>query len=140
MDFPRASDRAARVSALPTFRPQLREAVAADLWRSQMKGVPRQPIRHQEVRQSFVCDLSGRGPAWFDSRHMKAGHRGRSPLSIAITYALTGALIVIVPVTKGEQPKSKEGDNKNRECRDKNDAHNRRQFDLEDSVRLIEFI
>jgi len=66
--------------------------------------------------------------------------QGSLPLSIAIAYALTGALIMIVPIAKGEQPKSKEGDDKNRECGDKNDAHNRRQFDLKDNVRLIEFI
>jgi hypothetical protein len=47
---------------------------------------------------------------------------------------------VIVPITKGEQPKSKEGDDKNRERRDKNDAHNRTQFDLKDDVRLTELV
>jgi hypothetical protein len=39
-------------------------------------------------------------------------------------------LVVIVPITKCEQPKGKEGHDKNRDCREKNDAHNRTQFDL----------
>ena len=60
--------------------------------------------------------------------------------SCAMQNRLPTLLIVIVPVTKGEQPKSKDGDDKKRECRDKNDAHNRTQFELKDSIRLIEFV
>jgi hypothetical protein len=61
--------------------------------------------------------------------------------SCAMQYRLPPALlIVIVPITKGEQSKRKKGDGKNRECRDKNDGHNRTQLDLKPNVRLIEFV